>query len=289
MAEILIVGCGDLGAGLATQLVAMQHKVTAIRRTGTEFPDHVVGITGDVLTLSAQQLPKVDMIFLITTPTTRTPAAYEQAYLQPAKHLLKHYCQQKSVQDTPPKIFFVSSTSVYGQNNGELLTEQDTIEPSAPTAKVLAQTEQVLLASLPATVIRFSGIYGAGRFRLLEDTQARKPWSVNKWTNRIHRDDCVSVLVFLAQHHLQQNKLAPVYIATDDLPVSSWEVKLWLATTMGVTPSLSAPLTLNDFIPTSGKRLSNKALRALGFELKYPNYVVGYNSLIQSYMARNLQ
>ncbi|TBR42033.1 NAD-dependent epimerase/dehydratase family protein [Marinomonas agarivorans] len=280
MADVLIVGCGDLGSGLAKQLVQKGHNVTAIRRTGLEFPANVTGVTGDVLFLTDDVLPEVEMIFLITTPSGRTEEAYEQAYLLPAQRLVERYRQQ----NVPPKLFFISSTSVYGQNNGEFLTEKSAAIPETPTASVLRITEQTLQQNLPTTVIRFSGIYGANRFRLIEDVLQGKVWTANKWTNRIHRDDCVAVLAFLAQCHWQNTLLDTLYIATDNQPVSIWEVKLWLATVVGVLPNLSG-LAVDNFIPNSGKRLSNKALRDLGFEFQYPNYVAGYTDLLQKYQA----
>ncbi len=102
MTKVLIVGCGDLGSGLAKELVSAGHIVTAIRRTGTEFPDQVTGITGDVLTLKDETLPDADMIFLIMTPRLRSEEGYQQAYLFTAQRLIDRY--QTSI--VPPKIFF---------------------------------------------------------------------------------------------------------------------------------------------------------------------------------------
>ncbi len=63
MAKILIAGCGDLGSGLATNLVAQGHTITGIRRTKHDFPDGVKGITGDLVTMSDEALPDADLIF----------------------------------------------------------------------------------------------------------------------------------------------------------------------------------------------------------------------------------
>ena len=48
--------------------------------------------------------------------------------------------------DSPPKKFiYTSSTSVYGQNDGSVVTEKSPAEPEADTAKVLVEAEKMLL------------------------------------------------------------------------------------------------------------------------------------------------
>jgi len=280
MAKVLVVGCGNLGSGLAKELVSAGHIVTAIRRTGTEFPDKVTGITGDVLTLKNEHLPDADMIFLIMTPRTRSEEDYQQAYLFTAQRLIDRY-HASTVQ---PKIFFVSSTSVYGQNNGELLTEQQPALPNSATAKVLLAVEIGLSERLPTTSIRFSGIYGGNRLRLIEQAQQQEEWPANRWTNRIHRDDCIRVLAFLANAHHQGQTLESIYIATDSVPVSLWEVKLWIATSLGVASNLPINESASAFIPISGKRLSNQRLCKLGFRFLYSSYSMGYAESLMRYV-----
>ena len=185
------------------------------------------------------------------------------------------------------KLIWLSSTSVYGQNQGEWLTEADLAVTSSPTASVLLATERYLTTHLPTTSVRVSGIYGPGRGRLLEQVARGEEWSANQWTNRIHRDDCVRLLAFLTQCHLQGQPLDSCYIGTDSTPVSLWEVKLNIAASLGVTPNLPSHGAVADFIPQSGKRLSNQALRSLGFNFLYPSYTLGYAAMIDAYLENN--
>lgn len=277
MTKILIVGCGDLGAGLAKKLVARECHVSAVRLTGTSFPEGVHGITGDILFLQDSQLPDVDMVFIIVTPQGRTEESYQQAYLATAQRLIKRYQSTAYL----PKVFFVSSTSVYGQNNGESLDEDQIAQPASKTAKVLLQTEETLQAHLPTTNIRFSGIYGGERFRLIEQAIQQAEWPDDRWTNRIHREDCIEVLAFLAAQHQQGQELENIYIATDDCPVRLWEVKHWLAQSLGVASN--QPNAKVAIAKPAGKRLSNQRLTKLGFQFTYPDYVAGYTESIKKY------
>ncbi|AWX99309.1 epimerase [Marinomonas primoryensis] len=281
MAKILIAGCGDLGSGLATNMVAQGHTVTGIRRTKSDFPCGVKGLTGDLVGMSDDTLPDVDLIFLIMTPNGRHEAAYRAAYFDTAQALIRRYKDMSK----PPMVFFVSSTSVYGQSQGEWIDETTPAQPESATANILLETEQALAAALPSVAVRCSGIYGAGRFRLLEKVLSGENWQANSWTNRVHRDDVVSALVLLANvalanAALMDKPLPQQVIVTDQTPVSMWEVKLWLATCLGAKVAVSDSC---QFTPTSGKRIQGQYLLSQGWTLRYPSYVVGYQALLAEF------
>ncbi len=280
MANILIAGCGDLGAGLAIDLVAQGHHVTGIRRTGKEFPVGVKGITGNLVDMKGDDLPDADVVFLIMTPNGRNEAAYRAAYFDTAQALIRRY----QTVEKSPKVFFVSSTSVYGQSQGEWIDDTTTAEPKSATAKVLIEAEQALASVFQSVAVRCSGIYGAGRFRLLEKVEREDDWGPNSWTNRIHRDDVVSALVGLARLALTDSSLPEHIIVTDQTPVSMWEVKLWLATHLDAKVAVS---NINDFNPSAGKRIQGQYLLSQGWTPRYPSYVSGYKPLLREYRNEN--
>jgi len=281
MANILIAGCGDIGSRLAENFIDLDHTVTAIRHRGTDFPVGVVGITGDLTSMDDDLLPEVDMVFLIMTPKGRTEEAYTQAYLMTAQRLVDRYADDIKT----PKVFFVSSTSVYGQNSGETLDEESLALPQSSMAKVLTDAERLLGTHFSATNVRFSGIYGPGRLRLIESIAKSERWKENQWTNRIHRDDCVNILTFLAEKVLTGELIEPVYIGTDCHPVSQWEVKLWLSSQLSVKPNLPGNFGVEAFLPVSGKQLSNARLMSLGYKFLYPSYLSGYRGLLDEHKA----
>jgi hypothetical protein len=73
-------------------------------------------------------------------------------------------------------------------------------------------------------------------------------------------------------------KLHNTYIVTDSGPVSQFEVINWLAQQLNI--DTQCPLQTQDL--TKGKRLSNKRMLATGFQLRYPNYQIGYATLLST-------
>ena len=280
MAKICIAGCGDLGSGVASLLVADGHQVTGIRRSGHHFPDGVIGITGDLRTLPADAFPAADLLFLIMTPSERSEQGYRHAYYETAQAIVEAY--RDAV--IKPRIVFVSSTSVYGQQE-ELITEHTQAQTNSPTASVLLATEALLARHFSSVAVRCSGIYGPGRYALLKKVQSEQSWGNNSWTNRVHRDDVVSALYKIAQLALDEHTLPEHIIVTDQTPVSMWEVKLWLATQLGADVKIASA---DDFVPQSGKRIQADYLLQQGWQPRYPGYVAGYRELIKAYLQASL-
>ncbi|MFD1239260.1 hypothetical protein ACFQ25_05105, partial [Latilactobacillus sakei subsp. carnosus] len=125
---------------------------------------------------------------------------------------------------------------------------------------------------------------GPGRFRLIDGVYEAEPWAENSWTNRIHRDDVVGALCFLGERVVKGQTLPETVIATDEQPVSMWEVKLWLASALDVLPSLPSDITFAEYFPTKGKRIVATKLRTLGWRPHYSGYVTGYGSVLKRYV-----
>ncbi len=281
MTKVLVAGCGDLGRSVASHFVALGAQVTGMRRQGIEFPEGVLGITGDLTELNQDAWPDVDLVYLIVTPQGRTEEAYGKAYVGAAEAVAQAYQDREQ----KPHVIFVSSTSVYGQNQGQLITDDSLAVTAKPTANKLLEAEQALIQALPTTSVRCSGIYGPGRFRLIDGVYEAEPWEENSWTNRIHRDDVVGALCFLGERVAKGQALPETVIATDEQPVSMWEVKLWLASALGVLPSLPSEITFAEYFPTKGKRIVATRLRALGWRPHYSGYVTGYGSVLKRYVS----
>jgi nucleoside-diphosphate-sugar epimerase len=130
---------------------------------------------------------------------------------------------------------------------------------------------------VPASVIRFGGIYGAGRNRLLERvSQGAVADAVTPaYTNRIHRDDCVGILEFCLLRDLAGEPLPDILLGVDDDPASEWEVLSWLAS------QLEAPALRHQ--PGDGqrnKRCSNRLLKSLGYRFRYADFRSGYAAIL---------
>jgi len=115
-------------------------------------------------------------------------------------------------------------------------------------------------------------------------TKDRNRWpKVNKWTNRIHRDDAARFIAFLSERAILGGELEGCYIATDDLPTLQYDVLGWLASKLGT----EAPSLKEEGGQVGGKRLSNTRMKKTGFKLKYTNYQLGYSEILKNEMSNN--
>jgi len=96
---------------------------------------------------------------------------YRQVYLQGTRNLIEWLAPasaEASARQALKKFVYTSSTSVYGQTDGSQVKESSPTEPLAETAKILVETEKLLLAAVaerkfPAVILRVAGIYGPDR------------------------------------------------------------------------------------------------------------------------------
>lgn len=281
MARILIAGFGDIGFRLGQRLANEGHQVTGIRRRCFEKQDNarLVCLPADLSDPATfTSLPQaVDQIVYIVSPDERSEPAYQKAFILGLENLFAHYRHLNSA----PACMFVSSSSVYGQSAGEWVDEDSPTEPGRPTARILLAAEkQVLAENERNRVVRFTGIYGPGRNYLLRRIREDKfvASQAPRYTNRIHRDDCVGVLYFLLEKQCRGEALDSIYLATDDSPALEGEVTDWLAEQLGKTPLERDGASANK--PGQNKRCSNRRLKALGYRFQYPTYREGYADLI---------
>jgi nucleoside-diphosphate-sugar epimerase len=67
-----------------------------------------------------------DTVFYIVTPDTYEDAAYASAFVCGTENLLRALCSEGA---RPGRLIFVSSTSVYGQSQGEWVDEASPTDP----------------------------------------------------------------------------------------------------------------------------------------------------------------
>ncbi|WP_101674186.1 NAD-dependent epimerase/dehydratase family protein [Alloalcanivorax mobilis] len=272
MSHILIAGLGDLGAGLARALLADGHRVSGIRR-GDSAPAGVELYSQDLFQGAALLPPdRVDLLVIILTPSDYSEAGYLAAYLRAPLTLLDALAARQPL----PPILFVSSTAVFGDVQGEV-DETTPPQPSRYNGRVMLAAEQEISARGLATVVRFSGIYGPGRSRLLNKVEklarGEEALPAPAWSNRIHRDDCVGLLQHLAGRWLAGEDVPPVVVGTDNHPVSNLDVYAWLAQQRGL------PLTVPTATPT-GKRIISRYIAEGLYRLRFQDYRQGYQALL---------
>jgi nucleoside-diphosphate-sugar epimerase len=277
MARILIVGTGDIGGHLAESLVQQGHDVWGIRRSNKPVAEGVTVISADVADAETLiDLPtELDIVVYSVASPVFSKEGYHNYYVKGLKNILK------TVKDQSPKrVIFVSSSSVYHQMDGEWVDETSETKPSSFAGKEMLAAEEALnAANVPSTSVRFTGIYGPGRTRMIE--QARHGGYCDPepavWTNRIHRDDCIGVLNLLINKSLAGETLDNLYLATDDEPAPLFDVLEWMKDRIG---EVDPDNDVGEVSRRANRRCSNKRLRALGYEFKFVNYRDGYDVML---------
>lgn len=279
--KLLVIGCGDVGQRLAQQLAPLGYTTTGLRRRAAidlPYLRYQQGDATDSASLQALLQEGFDVIVLTLTPAERSDRGYQQAYVATCQALVEAL---RGCAYTPRLIVFVSSTAVYGQQDGSWVDENSPTQPQGFSGARLLEAEQVILQSdFTGCVVRFSGIYGPGRNRLIEQVLNRRASASRDYTNRIHADDCAGALAHLIELAKHQ-PLEPVYLASDSTPTPMVEVVSWIAQALGIDEFLAA-----DAVNERGnKRISNQRLLASGFQLRYPDFRIGYRELLQQYEA----
>lgn len=282
---LVVLGCGDLGTRLALRLFRRGWQVYGLRRNAAALPAEISPLAGD---LASERCPldwpagAVDYLLYAASADGREATAYRRAYIEGLQHALGWLHERGQ---RPRRLLFVSSSSVYGQDDGEWVDEDSPTEPAGFSGRIMLEAEALALQSgLPASVVRLSGIYGPGRQWLLGQVrEGRQAASMPpRYGNRIHIDDAAALLETLFEADRQGRPLEDRYLGVDDEPAPLHEVVDWLRARLDVTLQTSAPFARS----AGSKRCSNARARALGWQPAYPSYREGYARLLEDELTR---
>ena len=280
--RVLIIGCGYVGVTLGAELVRQGHEVFGMRRGDPGIEEleanGIIPLLADVTDqASLKKHPSsFDWVVNAISSSKGGPEEYRAVYLEGTKHILDWL---EGIQ----KYILISSTSVYAQTDGSVVTEQSPAEGASPTSRVLVETESLLLGKardehFPAIILRPSGIYGPGRgvlFHQFVRGEAALTGSGERLLNMIHRDDLAGAIIAA----LEQGRAGEIYNATDNEPVSQLEFFRWLSQQLGkrMPESRSDAEGRIRKRGSTNKRVSNQKLRSeLGYTLKFATFREGY-------------
>ena len=194
---IAIAGLGWLGLPLAQHLkllgfrvkgsVTSLEKAGQLQKSGWEaYPITLTenGIKGPVSAL----LTDVDILVISIPPGLRRNSG--------ADHVLKMAYLLEAVQKAGvKKVILISSTSVYGDQQGKV-TEKVIPLPENEAGRQLLQVEQMFFnaSGLKATILRFGGLFGGSRQPVRYLAGRTELSGGNAAVNLIHRDDCIGII-----------------------------------------------------------------------------------------------
>ena len=282
--RVLIVGCGYVGLPLGKELVRRGHDVFGLRRSALAAAEmQAAGIRpllADVTQPeSLAKLPRdFDWVVNCTASGGGGAADYQKIYLEGNRNLIAWLA------GSPLKKFlYTSSTSVYAQNDGSVVTENSPAEPDVATAQVLVETEKLLLTAVaarkfPTVILRVAGIYGPARghaFKQFLRGEARIEGDGARWLNMIHRDDVIGAIIAA----LERGRPGEIYNAMDNEPVSQLNFFKWLAAELQqpLPPRAVADAEATRKRGVTNKRVSNAKLQAeLKYQFQFPDFRAGY-------------
>ncbi|WP_439860477.1 NAD-dependent epimerase/dehydratase family protein [Pseudomonas sp. MBLB4136] len=277
--RVLIAGCGDVGTRLGLRLAEGGWAVHGLRRSVACLPAAIRPVTAD---LQADGCPSgwpkggLDYLVYCAAANQRDEAGYRAIYVEGLRRVLDWLARHGQ---KPRRLLFVSSSGVYGQQQGEWVDEESPAQAAGFSAQVMREAEQLALHSgIDATRVRLAGLYGPGRQWLL--SQVRQGYRVASepplYANRIHVEDAAGLLAFLLQADARGVALADCYLGVDDAPAPLHEVVAWLREQLGVS-HWAPEATVRR---AGSKRCSNARARALGWAPSYPSYREGYGAIL---------
>jgi len=271
--RILIAGCGDVGNALGTRLRADGCEVWGVRRNLSALAEGIHPWPVDLTDPRSLRSPptEFDYVFYTASADRRDESSYRAVYVDGLRDLLQAL---EAARSPLKRVFFTSSTAVYGQQSGEWIDERSATEPPRFNGHILLEAEAIVKALGSGVAVRLSGIYGPGRTRLVEKVWNEEAEATPSWTNRIHVEDCGALL-----HHLMRlDAPADVYLGSDDEPATTAEVVTWMSKQLGVAAPLAADA------PSSNKRCRNTLLRDTGYQFLYPSFREGYAGIIEEFL-----
>jgi nucleoside-diphosphate-sugar epimerase len=280
--NILIAGCGYVGAALCDALSRQGCHVWALRRSAAPLPPGVSPIIADLLDEASLTLsipPNLDAVVYCASPPDASATAYEQLYLGGLQRVLRVVSATSSLQ----RVLFTSSTGVYPQSDGEWVDEASPTPcaSSSPLSYLIAAERWLATCNLTTVTLRLAGIYGPSRDRLIRLARLGQGtcYDLPRFTNRIHRDDAAAAL----SHLLFLPSPSPLYIGADSDPADWSEVSRWLAHRLGAPPPPTVPLSqASQRQQRSNKRCSSALLQGSGFSFTYPSFREGYSAMIDA-------
>jgi nucleoside-diphosphate-sugar epimerase len=265
---LLIAGHGYLGRELGHQAGRAGWNTVPLTRTGEDRsvacdlsdPEQVLALR------SRSDLPPEQLAIVHCASSGRGgPDAYRAVFTEGCRHLLETFPEAP--------LLFVSSTSVYGQTDGSLVTEESPAEPERETSRILLETESLVLRA-GGIIARLAGLYGPGRSVILRrflDGTATIEEDGRRFLNQIHRDDAASAILHLLSRG--PDLWGEVFNVADSSPLHQAECYHALAKLYEVPAPPTRPRNLERKRAWTHKQVSNTKLLATGWDPQFPSFL----------------
>ena len=197
MTQISILGCGWLGLPLAKSLLqngfSIKGSTTSLEKISLLESE---GITPFLVRLEEQQISAsvidflADSQILIINIPPKLRGGSTENFVAKITTLLP-FIENSTVE----KVLFVSSTSVYGEDN-EFVSEVTVLNPDTEGGRQLAIVENVLQKNnrFQTTILRFGGLISDERNPVRFLSGRENIENPDAPINLIHQDDCIGII-----------------------------------------------------------------------------------------------
>jgi nucleoside-diphosphate-sugar epimerase len=262
--KLLLIGHGYLGQAITREFGENGWECTATSLSGDNntLPCDV-GNPDDVA-----RLPVPDFIVHCAASGRGGAEAYQRVYVDGCKNLAARF--------PGVPLLFTSSTSVYAQTDGSVVTEESPAIPDRETGSLLLEAERVTLAA-GGIVARLAGIYGPDRSVILKkflSGEAIIEEDGRRFLNQIHRDDAARAI-----YHLAVTKADGVFNVSDSTTLSQLGCYEKLSEIFSLPLPPSGPRDLNRKRGWTHKKVSNAKLRATGWQPQFPSFIDAVESV----------
>ncbi|WP_254868489.1 SDR family oxidoreductase [Phaeobacter sp. HF9A] len=271
---LLCLGFGYTARALAARLLDQGWRVIGTtRNSGDSAPMQGV----ELVTWPGEAIPLdgVTHILVSISPTSEG---------DPVVNALQDQITQIS---TLEWLGYLSTTAVYGDQDGAWVDESTPALPSSQRGEWRAQAEAAwqALPDLPLHVFRLAGIYGPGRgpFAKLMAGKARRIVKPGQVFSRIHVDDIAQVLMA----SIARPNPGAIYNVCDDEPAPPQDVLGYAAELLGLPVPAEVPFDEAGMSPMArsfygeNKRVHNTRIKEeLGVSLLYPEYRSGLQAVL---------
>ena len=266
--SVLFIGAGQIASEVSAYLRSSPFNCLGFSRRPNHSTRNLSWRTADELA----QIYSPSAVVFTLTPQGSDAHSYKQSYL----NSLAHWLNTPALQ-TAKQIIWISSTRVYGHNDGSVVDQSTPAQPRDTQGNILLHCETLLLNAAPkhSLALRFPGLYGKqqhfeNRLARLRSSPKAQAWPP-RWENRLHRTDAAGLIAHCIENNITST--SPM-ITSDIAPSTQWETASWLAN------QLKIPLEPADHSASRGKRIVSDVHSTFGYRLQYPTWHHGYRALI---------
>ncbi len=296
--QLVIFGCGYVGSAVAEAATVRGWRVTAVTRNAAKAlllrESGIATVEADLTGETWHPLVPATPEFAVNCVSSGGGGieGYRQSYVGGMISIV-NWARRHGPVGT---LVYTSSTSVYPQDGGVVVTEAAPTDAAGERGRILLEAERRLrLANTEASpaalpdqpcwrrwfILRLAGIYGPQRQHLVEQVRGGEvSGEPAAHLNLIHRDDAAAAI--LACLDAPEAVRDEIFNVADDGAATKGEIVPWLAERLGVSlPAFTGLPAGQRRSVTPDRVIANARLKErLGWRPHHASFRDGYGNLL---------